>query len=155
MSTNTPTERTMIHACVFERGGDLFGVEAKAVVQIMFRPQLTTVPAAPSFVRGAMNLRGEIVPVVAIDAEIGVESDLPFPARHPVLVLQTEFDLVAIPVERVLSVTRIPISVREEQVESRSEAQYVRAVCESHGRVVAMLDYEQMFRDLQQRVHST
>ena len=154
MPTDTLSDRSTIHACVFERGEDLFGVEARAVVQITFQPHLTTVPAAPSFVQGAMNLRGEIVPLVAIDAEIGVDPGRSFPMQNPVVVLQTDFGLVAVPVERVLSVTELPVDVRDGQVEGEANARYVQAICEMQGRVVTILDFERLFRDLQQRVRS-
>ncbi len=49
---------------VFELSGEAYGVNVTQVQSIIPMPEIITVPGAPSFVEGVVNLRGMVVPVV-------------------------------------------------------------------------------------------
>ncbi|GIV00946.1 MAG: chemotaxis protein CheW [Actinomycetota bacterium] len=58
--------------CTFRIGERIFGVQV-AVVQEVFRSQaMTSVPLAPSVVRGLINLRGEIVTALDLRRRLGL-----------------------------------------------------------------------------------
>lgn len=48
----------------FTLGGEGYGVESICVDRIDFVENLTHLPCTPAFLRGVVNLRGEIIPVV-------------------------------------------------------------------------------------------
>ncbi|MEG6565961.1 chemotaxis protein CheW [Thermoanaerobacterium saccharolyticum] len=47
-------------------GGEEYGIEIDKVQSIEKITKITRVPKAPSFVKGVINLRGEIIPVISI-----------------------------------------------------------------------------------------
>ena len=57
--------------CTFELGPLLLGVEAHRVQEVLRFQPVTPVPLAPDFVRGLMNLRGQIVLVVDLCKKLG------------------------------------------------------------------------------------
>lgn len=61
--------------CTFELGSLLLGVEARRVQEVLRSQLVTPVPLAPDFVRGLMNLRGQIVLVVDLRARLGSPSE--------------------------------------------------------------------------------
>ena len=56
---------------IFEQNGFLCGVEACCVREIFFLPELTAVAEAPEDIVGAIDLRGEILPVMDLNLRFG------------------------------------------------------------------------------------
>ena len=48
----------------FQLGNEFFGVEIKYVTEIIGIQSITTVPEVPAYVKGIINLRGKIIPVI-------------------------------------------------------------------------------------------
>lgn len=64
---------------LFEVGGGLYAVSAEYVREILRLPPVTGVPKMPPEVRGVMNIRGSILPLIDLRIRLGVassESDL-------------------------------------------------------------------------------
>lgn len=55
----------------FLSGNELFAVDILRVNEIIEIDALTRVPKAPEFIRGVINLRGGVVPVVDLTAKLG------------------------------------------------------------------------------------
>ena len=55
----------------FSLGAEMFAVETLSVKEIIEYGQLTTVPMMPDFIRGVINLRGAVVPVIDLGARFG------------------------------------------------------------------------------------
>lgn len=61
----------LLQYLTFWLGEDVFGMDIRSVREIIqFRP-MTSLPLMPSFVRGVINLRGAVVPVVDLHARFG------------------------------------------------------------------------------------
>lgn len=58
----------------FVLGGEEYGLEILKVREIIGLMDITTVPRTPSYVRGVINLRGKIIPVVDLRVKFGMES---------------------------------------------------------------------------------
>jgi purine-binding chemotaxis protein CheW len=56
---------------IFSLGGELFGVGTLRVREIIEYGQITSVPMMPSYMRGVINLRGAVVPVIDLHARFG------------------------------------------------------------------------------------
>ena len=55
----------------FALGSELFAMDIRTVREIIQMSAMTTVPLMPSFVRGVINLRGAVVPVIDLHARFG------------------------------------------------------------------------------------
>src|SRR3954453_17654998 len=55
----------------FVLGGDVYAVDILDVTEIMEFRNLTVVPMVPEFIRGVINLRGSVVPVVDLALRFG------------------------------------------------------------------------------------
>ncbi|MDX2194102.1 MAG: chemotaxis protein CheW [Gemmatimonadales bacterium] len=65
------SERTQF--CTFTVGGLFFGLEVRAVQEVIRAQQLTRVPLSPPVIQGLINLRGQIVTAV----DLRLRLDLP------------------------------------------------------------------------------
>ncbi len=55
----------------FLLGGEMFAIAILNIKEIIEYGNLTEVPMMPSFIRGVINLRGSVVPVVDLSARFG------------------------------------------------------------------------------------
>lgn len=56
---------------LFLLGGEPFGIDIAHVKEIIEYGQLTEIPMTPDFIRGVINLRGSVVPVIDLAARFG------------------------------------------------------------------------------------
>lgn len=66
-----------------------YGVEILKVHEIIGLMNITRVPRAPSFVRGVINLRGKVIPVIDLRLKFGM-SGREFTARTCIIVVEIE-----------------------------------------------------------------
>src|SRR5271157_3733261 len=59
---------------VFQLGREEFGVQVLKVREIMGLQEITAVPQTPGFVKGVINLRGKVIPVVDLRLKFGLDS---------------------------------------------------------------------------------
>jgi purine-binding chemotaxis protein CheW len=57
----------------FQLGSELYGVAIMRVREIIALLDITTLPDVPQYVKGVINLRGRIIPVVDLRARLGLE----------------------------------------------------------------------------------
>ncbi len=58
----------------FALGGEIYGLEILKVQEIIGMMSVTRVPRTPEFIRGVINLRGKVIPVVDLRIKFGLES---------------------------------------------------------------------------------
>ena len=71
MSTGSGQSREL-QIVVCELADEHYGLDIAKVFEIIRHQQITAVPRAPSFVKGVINLRGRIIPVVDLRARFGM-----------------------------------------------------------------------------------
>jgi purine-binding chemotaxis protein CheW len=64
-------ERDQQQYLTFNLGGEVFAIGILAIKEIIEYGNLTEVPMMPEFIRGVINLRGAVVPVVDLSARFG------------------------------------------------------------------------------------
>ena len=75
----------------------LFGVSADYVVEIITHHAITKLPLVPNYIRGIINLRGQIIPIVDIRLLLGQPSQ----SDNCIIILNIEDTLVGILVDTV------------------------------------------------------
>ncbi len=96
---------------VFRLGLEEFGLPISAVDEIARLPDAPTrVPRAPSFVKGVMNLRGRIVPLIDQGARFGLATDGDSVARKRVIVTRVADLLAGFIVDEVREILIVPAS---------------------------------------------
>ena len=60
------------HLATFFLGREEYGVDVRLVQEIIRVTEITQVPRAPEFIKGVINLRGRIIPVVDLQRKLGL-----------------------------------------------------------------------------------
>lgn len=66
--------QTSLQYLTFSLSDETFAMDIRTVREIIQHAQMTVVPLMPSFVRGVINLRGAVVPVIDLQSRFGRDS---------------------------------------------------------------------------------
>jgi purine-binding chemotaxis protein CheW len=101
--TGTAATREML---VFVLGKDEYGVDILKVQEIRGYEKVTPIPGAPGYLKGVMNLRGTIVPVIDLRMKFGA-TDPRYDAFTVVIILRLAARVFGIVVDGVSDVIRL------------------------------------------------
>lgn len=129
--------------CTFFINGLFFGIEVLKVQEVIRYQEMTSVPLAPSTIRGLINLRGQIVTAIDLRRRLELPSragdDLPMN-----VVVRTDDGAVSLLVDEIGDVVEIQDDVHERPPETlRGVArELVTGVYKLKDRLLLILDTE-------------
>ena len=91
---------------LFLSGQLLFGVKAKYVVEIITNHTITPLPLVPDYIRGIINLRGQIIPIVDIRLLLGH----PTADESCIIILNIEETVIGILVDTVQKMIDVDVA---------------------------------------------
>ena len=118
-----------------------FGVEINSVQEIIRAADITPVPGAPSHVRGVINLRGKIIPVVDLRRRFSLpEADSSDEQR--IVVVELGPKRIGMLVDSVSQVIKVPAGVVEEMPDEaiNVDENYIKGVGKFNNRLIIILD---------------
>lgn len=130
----------------FYLGQEEYGIEILTVREIIGLMPVTTVPQAPHHVRGVINLRGQVIPVVDIRQKFAMEA-VEDTEQTCIIVVQTGGVILGIVVDQVSEVLDIVSDdiVDAPTLGSEINTDYILGIGKSEGRVTMLLDIGQVF----------
>lgn len=97
----------------FVLSGDVYAINIQRIKEIIQYGQLTEVPRMPEFIRGVINLRGAVVPVIDLSARFGKAATV-VGRRNCIIIIEVEVDekthSLGVMVDAVNAVLEIPSS---------------------------------------------
>ena len=125
-----------------------YGIEIRYVTEIVGIQKITEVPNMPKFVKGVINLRGRIIPVIYIRSRFGID-ELAFDDRTCVIVTKIDELSVGLIVDTVNEVMDIaaeyvspPPSIGMEDVH-----RYLSGIARTGDEVKILLDVKKLLFD--------
>ena len=95
----------------FLLGSEMFAIDILGIKEIIEYGNLTSVPMMPAFIRGVINLRGAVVPVVDLSARFG-RAATEVTRRSCIVIIETESEAdkhdIGVVVDAVSEVLEIP-----------------------------------------------
>ncbi|MDB5508512.1 MAG: cheW [Hyphomicrobiales bacterium] len=136
-SSDSSTIRELI---AFRIDGREFCVDIMQVRDIRGWTPATPLPHSPHYVRGVINLRGAVLPVVDLAARLGFKPSEPT-VRHVIMVTQVEQQIVGLLVDAVsdiLTVTEADIQPTPDLASELAKT-FLRGVLAMDGRMISMI----------------
>ncbi|MDO4711399.1 MAG: chemotaxis protein CheW [Peptostreptococcaceae bacterium] len=87
----------------FRSDGSLFGINTKYVTEIITSTRATKVPMLPCYVKGIVNLRGQIIPIVDIRLRLG-KPEIEYDDKSCIVVIDVNGTSMGIVVDTVVNV---------------------------------------------------
>lgn len=92
----------------FILGDESYGLPIQSVTEIIGLQEITTIPDVPNHIRGIINLRGKVIPVMDVRLRFGMQ-ERAYDARTCIIVVQVDETSVGLVVDTVSEVTTIPL----------------------------------------------
>ena len=122
---------------LFSLDDDDHAVEAAGVIEVVRAVSVTPLPGAPPPVRGAVDVRGVIAPVLDCRQCFGMAPGLPAPSEHFIIV-RTAARLVVLAVDRVTDL--VAVADTDLDREPATTAAHVVAIVRRPGGLVQLHD---------------
>ncbi|CCG07086.1 chemotaxis protein CheW [Pararhodospirillum photometricum] len=131
--------------------GNVFALDAGIVLEILDVVALTEVPNSSTFIKGLLNVRGKVVPVVDLKVRLGLSGRDEITLDSRIVVLSIRLDgeetLVGILADKVFGVMEIDFSTLEDApsvgIVWRSE--FIRGIGKSEQGFIVILDMDRVF----------
>ncbi|MBR2142450.1 chemotaxis protein CheW [Anaerovibrio sp.] len=131
----------------FSLGEEVYGIDIRVVIEIIGIQKITVVPEVPDYVRGIINLRGKIIPVV--DMRLRFRRDFrEYTDRTCIVVIEVNGVLIGLIVDgvsEVLDITENDVVPPPELKASQNK--YIRGIGKTEGGVVLLLDWMKLFSE--------
>lgn len=123
-----------------------YGVEILSVKEIIGLQKTIHVPRTPHYVKGVMNLRGQIIPVIDLRAKLDME-EIPAAMDTAIVIVQIGKLNIGFVVDRVDEVASIAESDLSEPPKfgSRVDTEFIKNMANTKGSVIMILDLEKIF----------
>lgn len=136
----------LIQYIVIKIDDEQYGINIKFIDNIVRMQQITRVPKVDDYLKGVINIRGEIVPVMSVRMKMGLAED-EITGKSRIIILKTgEGDLVGIIVDQVNQVLTLDSNniekVRYDDKKSKANASFVNGVGHYEGGLVSILDLD-------------
>lgn len=136
----------------FSLGGESYGIEIRYVTEIIGIQPITEVPELPPYIRGIINLRGKIIPVM----DVRLRFKKPFLAyndRTCVVVVDIGSICIGLIVDSVSEVLSIPDGeiVAPPEI-GKGTNRYIQGIGKTNNEVKLLLDCDKLL--LEEEIHS-
>src|SRR5499427_8937027 len=130
-----------LHIVGFQVGRETYGVPITSLHEIVRVPEITSVPDAPDYMEGVINLRGRIVSVIDLRKRFG-EKEIRTNRQNRILVVEHNGRLSGLIVDSATEVLKIPAADVEASPTSLDEghANCVTGLGKYQGRLIVLLD---------------
>lgn len=126
----------------FTIGEKTYGIEIEFINEIISIEQITVVPKIPDYIKGVINLRGKIVPVISIRKRFGME-EIPYDDRTCIIVLEFESgEQVGVIVDRVQEVLVADKSIISKVPDNKNvnSNHYIKSIINTEDEIKLLLD---------------
>ena len=129
------------HLATFFLGREEYGVDVRLVQEIIRVSEITPVPRAPEFIKGVINLRGRIIPVVDLKRKLAL-GEVEVARQSRIVVVKIKERLIGLLVDGASQVLKVPVSTIEAAPDEVTEidATAVRGVAKLPGRLIILMD---------------
>jgi purine-binding chemotaxis protein CheW len=142
MVTDTVREATR-EVLVFVLGKEEYGVDILKVQEIRGYEKVTPLPAAPAYLKGVVNLRGVIVPVIDLRVKFGMANPA-YDASTVMVILRIGTRVIGIVVDGVSDVMRLaPSDVKPApELGTLVDSSYLAGLATRDERMILLVDIE-------------
>jgi purine-binding chemotaxis protein CheW len=130
---------------IFNLDGESYGIEIATVRNIIELQPITHVPYAPDFVRGLINLRGAVLPVLDLRQRFGLSKEQTAKEIR-IVVVEVDGQSVGMLVDAVTEVLRIDEAAIEppSPVTATVDSDFITGIAKQDEQLVILLDLQRV-----------
>jgi purine-binding chemotaxis protein CheW len=136
----------------FSLAGEEYGIGILKVKEIIGMMPITTVPRTPDFIKGVINLRGKVIPVVDLRLKFGMEK-MAYAERTCIIVVEIKGKGGAVLIGIVVDAVSEVLNIKGNDIEdtptfgTRVDTDYILGMAKVNGGVKILLDIDKVLSE--------
>ena len=140
-SLNRPREYNTTQYIVTQLGEEQYGIDIKLISNIVRMQRITRVPKVPAYIRGVINLRGEVIPVISLRLKMGLADDEITKKTRIIILTLEQHESIGVLVDEVKEV----VTLDEDHVEKVTydkddKAKFLSGVGKYDEKLISLLE---------------
>ena len=133
---------------LFGIGENTYGIEIQYITEIIGIQPITIVPKVPDYIKGVINIRGKVIPVMSIRRRFG-KDEIDYDDKTCIIVIDWDNVLVGLIADNVQGV----VNVRPSEISNTPDYKrvntnrYIRNIIETADGVKLLLDCNKIIND--------
>ncbi len=138
----------------FALSDEEYGIEILKIREIIGMMDVTTVPQMPAFVKGVINLRGKVIPVIDLRLRFGLQPK-PYDERTCIIVTEVRGHDGSVQMGLVVDTVSEVVNIGLEELENTPvfgvdvDTHYILGMAKLKGRVKILLDIDKVLTETQ------
>ena len=136
----------------FALAGEEYGISILKVKEIIGMMGITAVPQTPGFVKGVINLRGKVIPVVDLRLKFGMEP-MPYTERTCIVVVEISGSVGPIMMGIVVDTVSEVLNIKASEIEDtptfgvKLNTEFILGMAKMSGAVKILLDINRVLTE--------
>jgi len=133
---------------VIRIGEEQYGIDIKYVDNIDHMPSVRRVPNVPPYIKGVINMRGEVLPVMSIRTKMGLPEVEYTKSTRVIMVKMEQYGVVGLIVDEVREVVTLSMDTIEKvSYDKGGEPTFLWGVGKYQGTLISLLDLNAVFAE--------
>ena len=138
----------------FKLGEEEFASHVSKVLNILEMTRITEVPKSPSFMKGVINLRGMVLPVIDTRLKFGM-SKTEYTDKTCIVVMELDLDDEKVYVGALVDEVIAVLELDQKQIEpppsigSKYRSDFIYGMAKNEDKFIMLLDMERVFSDME------
>ncbi|MCE3226851.1 MAG: chemotaxis protein CheW [Bacteroidetes bacterium] len=134
----------------FKLAEEHFAIEVKKIMEILEVPRITKVPQTPDFLKGVVNLRGGVLPVIDTRTKFGMPQ-VDFTVNTCILVLSIDINDETITVGALVDSVSEVFEMEEKHIQpsptigARYRSEFIKGMINEKDQFMMLLDIDKVF----------
>lgn len=126
-----------------------YGIGILKVKELIEMMPITSVPRTPDFVKGVINLRGKVIPIVDLRLKFNMEVVL-YSDRTCIIVVEIDSDAETVLIGIVVDAVSEVLNIKKEEIEDtptfgiKLNTDYILGMAKTEGRVKILLNIDKV-----------
>jgi purine-binding chemotaxis protein CheW len=135
----------------FSLSNEEYGIGILKIKEIIGMMPITSVPQTPPFVKGVINLRGKVIPVIDLRLRFGMKA-MDYTERTCIIVVEIEGETGEILIGIVVDSVSEVLNIKKEEIEdpprfgTKLDTDYILGMAKTEGGVKILLDIDKVLR---------
>ncbi len=129
-----------------------YGIGILKVKEIIGMMPITSVPRTPGYVKGVINLRGKVIPVIDLRSKFDMES-IEYNERTCIIVVEIDSDSTTVLIGIVVDAVSEVLNIKEEEIEdtptfgTKLNTNYILGMAKMEGGVKILLNIDRVLNN--------
>lgn len=140
----------------FKLGNETYGIQISKVREILTYPTVTPIPDASQWVKGVINLRGEVAPIIDLRVRFNINSNPVYTQRTIVIAVKTQdMRMIGLVVDEVSDMENVDLDrlYPAPDMGTSIAPEYLKGLFKKEDKMIVILDIDRILdKDEMQRL---